>query len=220
MRKANPIDSLFPKIRQNILAAMYGQPERWWFMSELAAFIGTTPSSLQRELGSLVASGILRNRRDGNRLYVKAETNSPLFAPLRELLERTLGLPEKLKESLLPLRKKMRCAFIYGSTARREEHALSDVDLIVIGTVGLAEVSPILRGLERRFGREINATCYSTAEFAAKVKAKNHFLTSVLRAEKIFLIGDESELERFISKSHGAKAQNQQTRNRKLARTG
>jgi DNA-binding MarR family transcriptional regulator len=75
MRKKNPIDALFPKIRQNILAAAYGQPEKWWFMSELAAFIQTTPSSLQRELASLVESGILRQKRDGNRLYVQAETD-------------------------------------------------------------------------------------------------------------------------------------------------
>lgn len=189
-------------------------------MSELAAFIRTTPSSLQRELGSLIASGILRSRRDGNRLYVQAETDSPLFEPLRQLIERTLGLPEKLKESLLPFKKKIHCAFISGSTARGEEHALSDVDVIMIGTVGLAEVSPIFRDLERRFGREINATCYGAAEFADKVKAKNHFLTSVFRTERIFLIGDESQLEKLIGKSHGAKAQNQQTGNRKLARTG
>ena len=68
MRKRNPIDALFPKIRQSILAATYTQPERWWFMSELASFIKTTPSSLQRELGALIKSGILRSRRDGNRL--------------------------------------------------------------------------------------------------------------------------------------------------------
>ncbi|MGI8466876.1 MAG: hypothetical protein ACR2N3_00295 [Pyrinomonadaceae bacterium] len=59
MRKSNPINALFPKVRQRILAATYGQPERWWFLSELAAFIGVTPSSLQREVKSLTSSGIL-----------------------------------------------------------------------------------------------------------------------------------------------------------------
>lgn len=204
MRKRNPIDALFPKIRQNILAATYTQPEKWWFMSELAAFIQTTPSSLQRELGSLVESGILRQRRDGNRLYVQAETDSPIFAPLRELVTQTLGIPEKLKDALLPLAKKINSAFIYGSVARREEHSLSDVDLMVIGSVGLADLSPVLCELERKFRREINATCYSAEEFAKKMREKNHFLTGILEKEKIILIGNEDELEKLAGKSDGA----------------
>jgi len=110
MRKRNAVDALFPKIRQNIFAATYSQPEKWWFMSELAAFIKTTPSRLQRELHSLVESGILRRRRDSNRLYFQAETDSPIFAPLRELITQTLGITEKLKESLLPLAEKIGCA--------------------------------------------------------------------------------------------------------------
>lgn len=106
MRKMNPINALFPKIRQNILAATYTQPERWWFMSELASFINTTPSSLQRELNALIESGILRSRRDGNRLYFQAETGSPIFAPLQDLIIQTLGITENLKESLSTFRGK------------------------------------------------------------------------------------------------------------------
>ena len=140
------------------------------------------------------------------RLYFQAETDSPIFAPLRELITQTLGITEKLKESLLPLAEKIRCAFIYGSVARAEEHALSDVDLMVIGSVGLADLSTILRESERRFSREINATCYSTDEFGKKMQSENHFLMSVLKKEKIFLIGDEDELEKLAGESNGAKA--------------
>src|SRR5438552_4411629 len=139
MRKASPIDALFPRIRQRILAAAYGQPERWWFLSELASFIATTPSSLQRELKSLAASGIIRAKRDGNRIYFKAETDSPVFEPLRRLIEQTLGITEALKAALKPLADKIAFAFIYGAVARREEHALSDVDLMVVGEIGLSD---------------------------------------------------------------------------------
>ena len=169
MRKRNPIDALLPKIRQNILAATYLQPEKWWFMSELASFIETTPSSLQRELNTLVGSGILRSRREGNRLYLQAEMDSPIFAPLRELLVQTLGITENIKEALSYFKNKINIAFIYGSVARNEERAQSDVDLMIIGSSGLAEISPILRELERKFNREINATCYSLNEFQKKI---------------------------------------------------
>lgn len=200
MRKKNPIDALFPKVRQNILAATYSQPEKWWFMSELASYINTTPSSLQRELDSLVKSGILQSRRDGNRLYFRAETESPVFAPLRELISQTLGVKEKVKESLLPLEDKIVFAFIYGSVARREEHTKSDVDLIVVGAVGLADLSPVLRDLERKFNREINATCYSPEEFQKKIRSGNHFLMNILREKKVFLVGNENELDKLTGK--------------------
>ena len=220
MRKRNPIDALLPKIRQNLLSATYSHPDKWWFMSELAAFIKTTPSSLQRELGALIESGILRSRRDGNRLYVQAETDSPIFAPLRELLAQTIGITEELKASLLPLSDQISCAFIYGSVARGEEHTLSDIDLMVIGSAGLSELSPILRKLERKFSREVNATCYSVQEFQKKMQSENHFLMNILKQEKIFLAGDKNELDKFVSESDSAKAYHQPARNRTLTRIG
>lgn len=209
MRKKSPIDALFPKIRQKLLAATYLQPEKWWFMSELASFIETTPSSLQRELNTLVESGILRSRRDGNRLYFQAESDSPIFAPLRELLVQTLGVAENIKESLSLFKDKINFAFIYGSVARSQENTQSDVDLMIIGSIGLAELSPILRELERKFNREINATCYSLNEFEKKVGSVNHFLTGVLGKEKIFLIGEENELAEFIGEREREHAHDQ-----------
>ncbi len=209
MRKKDPIDALFPKIRQNILAATYTQPEKWWFMSELASFIKTTPSSLQRELNTLVESGILRSRRDGNRLYLQAETDSPIFAPLRDLIFQTRGVITALRESLSSFKGKIEIAFIYGSVARKEESVQSDVDLMIVGSIGLAELSPILRDLEQQFNREFNPTCYRLEEFQKKVMSGNHFLTEVLRNEKIFLIGDENELADFIGERQRSNAHNQ-----------
>src|SRR5688572_19288962 len=177
MRKPAALGALFPTVRGEVLAAALTQPDKWWYLSELAQFLRTTPSSLQRELKALVDAGILQQRREGTRTYFKAETRSPLFPELRGLVEKTVGVLPTLQEVLAPLQASMECAFIYGSVARSEEHALSDVDLMVIGSVGLAELTPPLRKAETRLGREINATSYSTREFRSKVAAKDHFLS-------------------------------------------
>jgi predicted nucleotidyltransferase len=203
MRRSNPASSLFPPIRQDILAATYGQPDRWWFLSELAAFAGKTPSSLQRELRSLATSGILRTKRDGNRLYFQAEADSPIFRPLRELIEQTVGVVGRLKEALTQLKDKIDVAFIYGSVARGDEHALSDIDLMIVGPAGLSDLSAVLRPLEKALVREVNATCYTAAEFAEKVRSASHFLGRVMDAEKHFLIGDPDELDRIVNKPDG-----------------
>jgi predicted nucleotidyltransferase len=206
MRKKRPIDALFPKGRRDILAATYGQPERWWYLSELAQQFNTTPSSLQRELQSLVSSGILRRKRDGRRTYFQAESASPIFGEIRGIIVKTLGVEGALKEVIAKFGEHVACAFLYGSLARREEHTLSDVDLMIIGSVGLSELSPPIRMLEKKFGREINATCYSPKEFRKKVEAENHFLMNVLRGEKTFLKGDEGELESLAGKPDRAAA--------------
>jgi predicted nucleotidyltransferase len=60
MRKSLILDALFPAIRQQILAATLLEPEKWWYLTELASHLGTSPSSLQRELGTLTGSGLLQ----------------------------------------------------------------------------------------------------------------------------------------------------------------
>lgn len=217
MRNKSPIDALFPKTRQGVLAATFGQPERWWFLSELANHLATSPSSLQREIESLVASGLLRQKRDGKRLYFQAESDSPIFGDLRNLVVKTLGVTAGLKEALTEFGNQIASAFIYGSIARSQEHALSDVDILVIGSVGLSDLSPSLRILEKKFKREFNAHCYSPPEFRRKVHSGNHFLTSILKQEKIFLKGDEHELEKLAGKPDGSDAHHEQSGDRRVA---
>lgn len=206
MRKKRPVDALFPKTRRNILAATYGQPERWWYLSELAQHLNTIPSTLQRELQSLVSTGILRQRRDGKRIYFQAETESPIFDELRSIIEKTLGVADAVKTMLAEFDDRIRCAFVHGSFARPQEHMLSDVDLVVIGSAGLAELSPPLRTLEKKFRREFNLSCYSPEEFRKKVKAQNHFVMSLLEKEKAFLKGNKDELESLADKPDRAAA--------------
>lgn len=201
MRKTRALTALFPTVRGDLLAATLMRPDKWWYLSELAQFLRTTPSSLQRELKALVAGGILQQRRDRTRTYVKAETRSPLFPELRGLLEKTAGLLPALRQALEPFRARIDCAFVYGSVARSQEHALSDVDLLVIGSVGLAELAPALRKAETRLGRDVNVTNYSAREFQKNVAAKDHFLSEILRRPKQFVKGNQRDLDEVIGKT-------------------
>jgi len=196
MRNASrALNSLFPSVRQGVLAATLTRPEKWWYLSELAGFLRTRPSSLQRELRSLEQSGILRLRKDGRRTYFKAETQSPIFRELRSIFEKTVGLIPTLRTALQFFTDKIVCAFVYGSVARREEHATSDVDLMVIGNVGLGDLAPSLRKTEKRLGREVNVTNYSVDEFRKKIAAGDHFLTSVLKGSLQFVKGEQRDLD-------------------------
>jgi len=89
---------------------------------------------------------------------------------------------------------------VYGSVARREEHAASDVDLMVIGKVGLGDLAPSLRKVENHLGREVNVTNYSVDEFRKKVAAGDHFLTTVLHGGLQFVKGEQRDLDAVAGK--------------------
>jgi predicted nucleotidyltransferase len=195
MRRVQILDALFPLVRQELLAATLLSPDKWWYMSELARYLRTTLSSLQRELKSLSASGILERKQDGRRAYYKACRESPVFPALRDLFLKTAGIVPALQSELARFSGKIRWAAIYGSIARGEETAQSDIDLLVVGDIATADLLPVLRRVERRFGREVNVKRYSQKEFRDKMRAGDHFLKSVLRGKAVSLTGAPNELE-------------------------
>src|SRR5271170_2941966 len=117
MRKKRPLDALLPKTRQGILGATFVQPEKAWYVSELARRLGVPSSSLQRELQDLSAARILTTHRQGRMVYYQANVDSPLFSDLRGLMLKTAGLADVLVDALKPLGSKLRIVFVYGSIA-------------------------------------------------------------------------------------------------------
>jgi predicted nucleotidyltransferase len=214
MRKPAILVALFPTIRGKVLTATLTQPEKWWYLSELAQFLGTSPSSLQRELKALVDGGILETRREGTRAYFKADKRSPVFPELRRLIDKTAGIVPTLQAILRPFEGRIACAFVYGSVARSDEHAASDIDLLVAGDVGLADLTPALRKAEARLGREVNVTSYSAAEFRKKAAAKDHFLSEILRGQKLFVKGDQRDVDDLIGEPRRSTASDVETRAR------
>src|SRR5579863_4454881 len=128
MRKRQTLDVLLPKTRQGILAATLVQPEKAWYVSELARRMGVPASSLQRELRDLSEVGILKIHRQGRMVYYQANTDSPVFPDLRGLLLKTAGLVDVLAHALKPLARKLPVAFVYGSIASGGEKSDSDID--------------------------------------------------------------------------------------------
>jgi DNA-binding transcriptional ArsR family regulator len=198
MSTTKPLDALLGANRQKVLAETLGHPERWWYLHELARTLKLRPSSIQRDLATLTAAGILSRRRNGNRVYFKADETCTIFPELRQLLLKTIGLVDVVKQALQPLSSKTEVAFVYGSIAASEERSSSDVDLMIIGQARLAEVASALLGVEGQLGRSVNPTVYTPKEFAAKIKQGNHFLASVVAGKKLFIHGNEDDLGRLV----------------------
>ena len=210
MRDQNMLDALFPRTRQKILGTLLVVPGRRWYLSDLAEHLAVPPSSLQRELASLTEAGILRREADGNRVYYQADLIFPLLPELQSLFTKTIGLADQVRDALAPFLGRIELAFIFGSIARRERTAHSDVDLLLVGDVGMADLALSLRDLERSLQVPVNVTQFTSAEFRAKLHQNNHFLRTILRGRKIFLKGSDHELADTAGESEAQDALYQQ----------
>ncbi len=150
--------------------------------------------SVQRELDTLANAGVLERTERGRQVFYQANLESPIFEEIKSLILKTVGGVELLTYSLAPLADKIKVAFIYGSMVRGQQKRGSDIDLLVVGDVSFRDVIESLAPAQRKLGRDINPVTYPVAEFQEKILQKHHFVTSVLRGPKLFLMGGEREL--------------------------
>lgn len=192
--------SLFGKTRQALLALLYARADEEHLQENLIQLAGLGRGTVQRELDFLARAGVVRRTLRGRQVYFQANAESPIYAELRGLVVKTAGVADALRAALAPLAERIYAAFIYGSVAKGGERRASDVDVMVIGQVSFAETSEALGKAQKSVGREVNPSVYAPADFRAKLIAKHHFLGSVMKGEKIFLIGDGRELARLAKK--------------------
>lgn len=170
-------------------------------MRELERQSNLAIGTIQQDLKKLSALHLITSKRDGNRLYYKANTNHPLFYDIQNLVIKTTGavpLIAKAFTSEKVTEDEIVSAFIFGSMARNEENDQSDLDLIVVGSIGLRKLSSLLSGISNKIGREINPHIFSTSDYKKKVLNKDHFLTQVLSTKRTFIIGSEDELKAMV----------------------
>ena len=174
-------NALFAPAQSKIIEWIFGMPARAFHVNELMRLTGLGSASVQREIGRLFDAGLVTDERIGNVRRVLANPSSPVFAELTSLVQKTLGVVPAIAEALLPLADKIEFAAIYGSIAKRSEHADSDVDVMIMSDgLSFAEVMAALTVVQHRLSRVINPTIYTSAEFAARRAQPDSFVNRVL----------------------------------------
>lgn len=183
---------LSSRVKAEVFRLLFGIDACELHGREIARRAGLNDATVRQELRRLTGLGLLTCRRDGNRALTRANTGHPLYPDIRNLVLKTSGLADVLREAMDS--PDIRVAFVFGSVAAGSENSGSDVDLMVIGNLTLRKLTALLSGVPSRLGREINANVFSPREFARRKRVRDHFLTEVLTASKVFVIGDEHEL--------------------------
>jgi len=184
---------LSSRARAEIFRLLFGGRGEELHVREIERRSGLNNSTLRQELRKLVGLDLVQSRRDSNRVYYGAKAENPLYPEIRNLVLKTSGLSDVLKSALRD--KRIHVAFVFGSIASGEEKAGSDVDLMVIGQLGLRDLSRLLSGIEEKIGREVNPHVLREEEFRKRIRAKEHFVSRIMETPKIFIVGSRRELE-------------------------
>jgi predicted nucleotidyltransferase len=188
-------DALFTGTRKWLLGALYGNPARSFYARELIGLARSGSGAIQRELERLTQSGLVTMHPIGNQKHYRANPESPVFAELCALTRKTFGLADPLREALEPLTPGIRAAFVYGSVAKREDTASSDIDLMVIADkLSYGELLGALEPLTRTIGRRVNPTVMTPRDWTKRLATRSAFATRVMAQPKIWIIGSDDEL--------------------------
>lgn len=188
-------DGLFTKTQQRVLAVLFGHADRSFYTNEIIDLADSGSGAVQRELARLEAAALVMVHRIGNQKHYQANPASPIFSELRSIILKTSGMADVLRATLQPLWSGIEFAFVYGSIAKGTEHAGSDIDLMVIGSLpSNAILLETLLPAQAQLGRVVNPTLYTPEEFVQRVREGRSFIARVLEQPKIFIKGSEHDI--------------------------
>ena len=188
-------DALFSGTQQRVLGLLFGQPERSFYATELINLAGVGSGAVQRELASLAQSGLVTVKPVGNQKHYQANPASPIYDELCGMVRKTVGLAEPLRAALAPLAPQIKAAFVYGSVAKKEDTASSDIDLMLVSdTLSFSDTILALQAATELLGKEVNPNIFTPQDFTKRLKEGSSFVSRVMAQPKVWLIAEEHDL--------------------------
>ncbi|MCK5827811.1 nucleotidyltransferase domain-containing protein [Candidatus Bipolaricaulota bacterium] len=167
-----------------------------YYLREIAQKTGLAVRSVQRAVGSLVEIEILKREKRGNSVYFVLNSENPIAGDLKAIFLKTVGLVEPVRQALEPLSESIAVAFIYGSIAKGEARAESDIDLMIVSAnLGLADVYPALGDVESTLGRSVNPNIMTLAEWKKRRQVPDSFAARIASQPRLFVLGDGHDLD-------------------------
>ena len=182
--------ALFTGTQQRVLGLLFGQPDRSFYATELINLAGVGSGAVQRELARLAQSRLVTVKPVGNQKHYQANPASPIYEELCGVVRKTVGLAEPLRAALAPLAAQIRAAFVYGSIAKKEDTASSDIDLMLVSdTLTYGDAILALQAATEQLGREVNPNIVTPPDFAKRLKQGGSVVSRVIGQTTVWLIG-------------------------------
>ncbi len=186
-------DLITSKSRIKLLGVFLADPSQMYHVRELVRRTGDEINAVRRELAFLQGKGILEREPRANRVYYSFNKTYPFYFDLLRMGAKTIGLGAGILKNRVKLGK-IKYAMFSGRFARRIKNSPDEVDLLLVGTVVLPELSLLVREEEKKLNSEINYTVMTEEEFAFRKKKRDPFVASILSGSRVMLIGDEESM--------------------------
>ena len=186
-------DLITSKTRIKVLYTFFESPEEMFHVREVVRRVEEEINAVRRELIHLEKNGVLRKEPRANRVYYYPDKNYPFYFDLIRIYSKSRGLGADIIKNKVKLGK-IKYAMMSGRFARGIRQNPEEVDLLVVGTVVLPELSLLVKKEEARIKHEINYTVMTEEEFNFRKKRQDPFISSIINASRIMLIGDEETL--------------------------
>lgn len=190
----NALAQLFcSRVRAELFRLLFGVSPQSLHLREIQRQADFSLGAVRQDIEKLFVLGVVSRRKDGNRVYYAANESHPLFTEIRGIVLKTCGLADVLGKVLKC--KGIYCAFVFGSIAQGTATSESDVDLMVIGEIGLRKLVGLLAGVGNQVGRAINPHVFSVDEFLERLRKNDHFVVSVMQSPRIWIVGSEDDFK-------------------------
>jgi predicted nucleotidyltransferase len=181
------------KARKALFRLYFSNPDSEYYLRDLERILDIPVSIIRKELLRLEEDGIFMSKKKGNLVYFSLNKSYPLFDELKSIVFKTVGIKGLLKGVLSKI-KGIETAFIYGSFAKNEESAKSDIDLFVMGKIDENQLVKEIGKLEKVLKREINYSLYSKSDLKKKKREKDSFILDLVENPKVFIVGSENDI--------------------------
>ncbi|MCY4471380.1 MAG: nucleotidyltransferase domain-containing protein [Kistimonas sp.] len=179
---------LFTKTRQRLLSVLYGKPDASFYLNEIARLAGVGKGAVVRDIKKMTDAGLLITWQQGNQQHYQANPANPIFEELQAITRKTFGVQGVVKEALLSVLSQCTMAFIYGSVAKGQAHAGSDIDVLLVGhDLSYGEIMERLEPAEQQLGRSIHPTLFSPEEFQHRQDERQSFVSRLMEQPKLWL---------------------------------
>jgi predicted nucleotidyltransferase len=182
--------SLRSELRRKLLTFFFVNRTARVYVRQLAVALEADSTNVSRELARLAQEGLLRSETEGRQLYYSVNRDYPYLKPVFALLQGSVGIQPTLKHALQAV-PGIRSASIFGSFAKNEADAASDIDLLIVGKPDQAELAAEIRKAEKTLRREINYTVLTSKELKRRLQKRDPFFTDIWNGKRIELISHD-----------------------------
>ena len=186
--------ALFGKTRRTLLGLFFSHPDESFYLRQITRITGAGQGATQRELKRLTGAGIITRIGRGHQIRYQVNRDCPIFSELINLMAKTAGLADVLRDALAPLKNQVDIAFIYGSQASGTAGNSSDVDLFVVGSIDELELHSAISQAEEHLARSVNYILLNRRELKQRLKEKGGFIDRVFKRQKIFVVGGPADV--------------------------